>query len=317
MSTMEQDLVLEISGLKPLEQFTFFPKLAVEIRLKVWKYALPIGPQGLRLLKVAGDEVVETTRSTKRIRIQSSSNVIASTGPSTYSETTSSHLTFRLLKHHHNVDIKNCSLLSACLESRQVYLKYFNQSLRVGEEGLIRFAKEDIVYISNMDFLLSHGDFLLKLMSRDSFQGINCQKLALPSPYFLLAYRHYSISGLNYPMSYTGSRDEEVLALILHSKELREIGVVANDWDYMLGEWSEEEIANLGADLVAKSEESCAEECLKGRDEVKQLRIWDMGGNEMKYLPQLNKPTSVHYKHPEHSKNKSAWDRASIRVPHT
>jgi hypothetical protein len=133
---------------EPLTEFTFFSKLPIEIRLKIFKYALPIGPQSCRMLRVAIRQIVS-----KSITTTTFEGPFKRLSPPT--ETTgkvSMFLTCQLLEHEHNSFIRDLGLLAACSESRGVYLKRFTGSLRTGEQGLIRFAKEDIVYISKKTY---------------------------------------------------------------------------------------------------------------------------------------------------------------------
>jgi hypothetical protein len=124
---MKQDFAAEVLHSKQLQEFTPFPKLAVELRLKIWKYALPIGPDGQRLLQLATAQIVTNTTATTALHIKPSF-----LDPAKSTNTVSSYLTFRLLDHNHNVYIKNLALLSICIESRSVYL---GTSLKVCELG--------------------------------------------------------------------------------------------------------------------------------------------------------------------------------------
>jgi hypothetical protein len=96
----------------PLTEFTLFPKLPVELRLKTFKYALPIGPKGLRVLKVAIDTVVSVTNSEIETTISRESQ--AEKNASKVECT--SHFTFHLLDYQHNIHIKDLGLLCACSE---------------------------------------------------------------------------------------------------------------------------------------------------------------------------------------------------------
>jgi hypothetical protein len=149
---MKPDFAAEVLHSKQLQEFTPFPKLAVELRLKIWKYALPIGPDGQRLLQLATAQIASNTTAATTLQIKPSFLDLAKS-----TNTTSSYLTFRLLDHNHNVYIKNLASLSTCIESRSVYLRYFTQSVRVGQEGLIRFAKDDIVFIRKKSYYLKQA----------------------------------------------------------------------------------------------------------------------------------------------------------------
>jgi hypothetical protein len=95
-----------------LTKFTLFPKLPIELRLKIFKLALPIGPRGLRFLKVAIDGIVSVTNSGVETSLLRTSE--AEKNDSKVECTT--HLTFRLLDYPHNIHIKDLGLLGACSE---------------------------------------------------------------------------------------------------------------------------------------------------------------------------------------------------------
>jgi hypothetical protein len=101
---------VEVQGL--LTKFTLFPKLPNELRLKIFKLALPIGPRGLRLLKVAIDNIVSVTNSKFETSLLRTSE--AEKNDSKVECTT--HLIFRLLDYPHNIHIKDFGLLGACSE---------------------------------------------------------------------------------------------------------------------------------------------------------------------------------------------------------
>lgn len=101
---------VEVQGL--LTKFTLFPKLPNELRLKIFKLALPIGPRGLRLLKVDIVDIVSVTNSkveTSLLRTSEAEKNESKVGCTT-------HLTFRLLDYPHNNHIKDLGLLGACSE---------------------------------------------------------------------------------------------------------------------------------------------------------------------------------------------------------
>jgi len=112
MKSTAQDGVATVSAdlqAQALAEFTLFPKLPIELRLKIFKHALPTGPNGLRMLRVAADNI--TIHSTTNImvpeeRIKAVKSMKAK-----------SRLTFRLIPgHEHHDYIRDVALLGACSE---------------------------------------------------------------------------------------------------------------------------------------------------------------------------------------------------------
>jgi hypothetical protein len=108
--------------IKPLTSFTLFPNLPIELRLKIWKYALPRPP------------------SRKRRVVQVFARVSTTLKTRDYSR-------FILEDNIHSAGIREVGMLGANWESRAVYLRTFPFSLRTVKKGLIQYGSEDIIYI--------------------------------------------------------------------------------------------------------------------------------------------------------------------------
>jgi hypothetical protein len=118
---------------QPLTTFTPFPKLPIELRLKIFKLALPTGPNGFRMLKV---NVEATVAEPKKL-------------------TTEGYLqyqwVFSLQNNDHVFEIKEVALSATSKESRAAYLEIFRHALRGQKSSLIRFGGDDVIYISEHD----------------------------------------------------------------------------------------------------------------------------------------------------------------------
>jgi len=123
---------------QPLTKFTVFPKLPPELRQKIFKDALPTGSRGYRMLSVLGTVTVPDRRknsSAKKSKSKPEPN------PKAYFE-------FTLERNSDDHTLKELALSHSCRESRAVFLKCNPYTLIAKEEGLIRFAKDDIIYLS-------------------------------------------------------------------------------------------------------------------------------------------------------------------------
>jgi hypothetical protein len=142
----------------PTTEFTLFPKLPTELRLKIFKHALPIGSKGFRILKVNCDFVIveeeeeeeeeEEKQKTKRrgqknpFEIKLKLKLQPRYNPKSY-------FRFNLEDNSDSKAVRDIALSEVCMESRGVFLRTFTQSVRTEGEGLIRFDEEDILYIDN------------------------------------------------------------------------------------------------------------------------------------------------------------------------
>ena len=123
---------------QPLTKFTVFPKLPPELRQKIFKDALPTGSRGYRMLSVLGTVIVPDRRknsSAKKSKSKPEPN------PKAYFE-------FTLERNSDDHTLKELALSRSCRESRAVFLKCNPYTLIAKGEGLIRFAKDDIIYLS-------------------------------------------------------------------------------------------------------------------------------------------------------------------------
>jgi hypothetical protein len=98
-----------------LTEFTLFPKLAIELRLKIFKHALPTGRKGIRMLKVAAERVISVNNSTTQIEVNGTTWMNISEQTS-INMTISCYVTLRLLEHQDNAYIQDVGLLGACSE---------------------------------------------------------------------------------------------------------------------------------------------------------------------------------------------------------
>jgi hypothetical protein len=113
MSPSEQAMNSPTSHNSSLTEFALFPKLPLELRLKVWKHALPIGPHGLRMIKVVVSTIVNTSTTTTSILGKGSKQPPKSEIKETKA---SASLTFCLLEHKHNDYLRDLGTLRACSE---------------------------------------------------------------------------------------------------------------------------------------------------------------------------------------------------------
>jgi hypothetical protein len=123
---------------RPLTEFTVFPKLPPELRQKIFKDALPSGSRGYRVLKVYGTIIVPDRRRNSAAKESKSK---PEPNPKPYIE-------FTLERNSDEHTLKDLALSRSCTESRAVFLKRNPYTLIAKREGLIRFAKDDIIFLS-------------------------------------------------------------------------------------------------------------------------------------------------------------------------
>jgi hypothetical protein len=124
--------------IRPLTEFTVFPKLPPELRQKIFKDALPSSSRGYRVLKVYGTVIVPDrpkNSSAKESKSKPEPN------PKAYIE-------FTIVRNSDNHTFKDLALSRSCTESRAVFLTRSPYTLIAKREGLIRFAKDDIIHLS-------------------------------------------------------------------------------------------------------------------------------------------------------------------------
>jgi hypothetical protein len=115
----------------PLAEFTLFPKLPIELRLKTFGYALPDGGRTAIRARV----VLKGDRGSFKKRLQFEVRKIS--GKATRNTPSS---------------LLQLGLLGACKESRETYIQSFKNVLP-SPRGLIRFHDDTIIYIENFGFL--------------------------------------------------------------------------------------------------------------------------------------------------------------------
>jgi len=128
---------------EPLAKFTVFPKLPPELRQKIFRTALPTGSRGFRILKVHGT-IFPPWEEVKR-----GQKISQKKKPKIEPE---SHVEFSLPRRHglDNITMKELSLSLTCTESREIFLELNSYVLRTKGDGLIRFGKEDVIYIGKL-----------------------------------------------------------------------------------------------------------------------------------------------------------------------
>jgi hypothetical protein len=122
---------------QPLAKFTVFPKLPPELRQKIFKDALPSGSRGYRMLWVYGTVIVPDqckNSSTKKSKSKPKPNSKA-------------YIEFTIQRSSDSHTAKDLALSLSCMESRAAFLKRNPYTLITEGEGLIRFAKDDIIYL--------------------------------------------------------------------------------------------------------------------------------------------------------------------------
>lgn len=125
---------------RPLTEFTVFPTLPPELRQEIFKDALPSGSRGYRVLKVYGTIIAPGRRrnsSAKKSKSKPEPN------PKAYIE-------FTLERNSDEHTFKDLALSHSCTESRAVFLTRSPYTLIAKREGLIRFAKDDIIHFSKL-----------------------------------------------------------------------------------------------------------------------------------------------------------------------
>jgi len=123
---------------QPLAKFTVFPKLPPELRQKIFKDALPSGSRGYRMLWVYGIVIVSD-----RCKNSSTKKYKSKLKPSS-----KAYIEFTLQRSSDSHTAKDLALSRSCTESRAVFLKRNPYTLITKGGGFIRFAKDDIIYLS-------------------------------------------------------------------------------------------------------------------------------------------------------------------------
>jgi len=122
MVSVKKAIAISASEQETLTSFTPFPKLPLELRLKIFKHALPLGPQGFRVLKVVSNTLVTTTHSTTTqvvgttIKSSQQRKKRKSRSEQKMEKRSSYFLGFHLLDHKHSVYVRDVAMLRACSE---------------------------------------------------------------------------------------------------------------------------------------------------------------------------------------------------------
>jgi hypothetical protein len=120
-------------SIQPSTSFTLFPNFPIELRLKIFKMAIPTGPKGYRMLDVKVEvKKAEPERATHEGGIQYD-------------------WVFSLQNNSHVSKIKEVTLSGTTRESRAAFLETFRHVLHGEKDYLIRFGGYDMIYISEHD----------------------------------------------------------------------------------------------------------------------------------------------------------------------
>jgi hypothetical protein len=149
--------------------FTPFPKLPVELRLAIWKLALPNGQDEDRnrvfLVRAYNNPTRIAGANTPQSRILVSTG---SPNPYLYWDQPEKDRAARELKmQRYRSDMLDLSFLATCHESRNVFIERFNTTLPACNNGLMRFDDQTTIWFEN---LLSQ-DFLPSLEAK--YEGAN------------------------------------------------------------------------------------------------------------------------------------------------
>ncbi|PMD63448.1 uncharacterized protein K444DRAFT_715156 [Hyaloscypha bicolor E] len=145
---------------RPLTEFTVFPTLPPELRQKIFKDALPSGSRGYRVLKVYGTIIMSGRRRSSSAKESKSK---PEPNPKAYIE-------FTLERNSDEHTLKDLALSRSCTESRAVFLTRSPYTLIAKREGLIRFAKDDIIHF--IFEAISKFFARMDLMFLSKFEGV-------------------------------------------------------------------------------------------------------------------------------------------------
>ena len=141
-----------------------------------------------------------------------------------------------------------------------------------------------IEFSAYMDDLLKVKEFRQALMmERNAFEGISCHKLAFGPNWFADAWLHHWLPTSDVSANLTNiAGGGEVLAMISHCKELREIGVVLEeskkvmaDETFFYHHWVRYTVAER--DNLQSQWDACEE--LQDQ-KMPKLRVWEVDGNK-------------------------------------
>ena len=148
------------------DEFTLFPKLPTELRLIIWKFALPNGAadDGKRIFCLNTQFVNDDTRLNAIFYLTTSRHAPCDPSPRNKAEMNVEYENWRR-------DMRDVGLLRACKESRDVFLRAFPHTLSTTNGGVIRFDDQTTIHVENW-YARS-----LKYVMKEAFQ----KNLQLPS----------------------------------------------------------------------------------------------------------------------------------------
>jgi len=154
------------------DTFTHFPKLPIELRLIIWKFALPNGANddGNRVFCFHAHITHSLTLQCSEVTFRVTPRMIP-TPPSLTPETLRIQADLKAEDQLDRKDMRNVALLRACKESRDVFLNRFQRILPAEGMGVIRFEDQTSIHIRN------NGDALKK----DILFALQRQHNPLPS----------------------------------------------------------------------------------------------------------------------------------------
>lgn len=159
---------------KELRSFTLFPSLPTELRLKIWKLALPRGPNGdgNRIFMVTADYLSsEANRTAIPLTFVPSSPDEQYTASRRFSDDVEiprprgwKERNLKAMGYRH--DMQDTHLLEVCRESRQIFTEVFSITLLAPKQGVIRFNQHTIMNIEN----LVRGHFKNRHMAEEALR---------------------------------------------------------------------------------------------------------------------------------------------------
>jgi hypothetical protein len=135
-----------MADISVLKEFHLFPQLAIELRLKIFKLALPTGHQGQHLIPLLCYSPHDDDEAIRPPWPQ-------------WSRTHFAH-TFKVSQNAEKChlmchDLKSIALSATCHESREVFLNTFNHSIPLAENGgTIHFSPSNtIIFFDQIPFV--------------------------------------------------------------------------------------------------------------------------------------------------------------------
>jgi hypothetical protein len=147
------------SSATALTEFKLFPKLPTELRLKVFEYAIPTSKKGekrvIRVIPFMEGSLPYDFKVTFKIQKRSGERRVRGTLTST--------------------KIYDIGLLGACKESRQVFLKAFENcpSLSTIDGGIIRFHQDTYIYLQELSSFTIVDGFVTAMRTLGALGALN------------------------------------------------------------------------------------------------------------------------------------------------